>query len=394
MPAPLVLPSVSINTTGAAPIVSKEDYLTGVMTITDGRTAAVLSTGALEIRGRGNSTWAFPKKPYRIKYTNSTPQLGMPSSKHWVLLANYADKTLLRNDVVFELGRQLGHTGWVPRSQTVDVTINGSYEGVYQLVEQIRVDKNRVNITEMKVGDTTGSAVTGGYLIEVDERLGEDFCFIATRTGRPFCLNTPETLLEAGWSAQRQYIQEYINNTEAALYGAQFDDPTVGYAAWLDVDSAVDFYLLQELVRNADAMRYSTFLNKPRNGKLAFGPLWDFDLVIGNAGFDGVWNPEGWSVRNQPWFARLYEDPAFRQKVKQRWDSFKADGKLAALYAYIDSRAFDLKLAQEKNFQRWPIFNIDVFNNPALPGSYDGEIGYMKGWLAQRVAWFDANLTD
>lgn len=192
------LPSMVVSTTNLVPITSKEVYLTGTYRITD-TDGKLASEGALEIRGRGNTTWTMPKKPYRLKLGTSSSLLGMPASKHWVLLANYSDKTLARNDVTFEFSRLVG-LEWTPRSQYVDLTVNGEYQGIYQLVEHVRIAPERVNIPELKVSDTTASAVSGGYLMEVDERRGEDFCFNSTRTTMIFCLSNPETLNDPAWA--------------------------------------------------------------------------------------------------------------------------------------------------------------------------------------------------
>ena len=241
------MPVLSINTTDAADITSKDVYVTGRYALAETGAAAV--EGALEVRGRGNSTWSMDKKPYRLKLTTSRSLLGMPASRHWVLLANHSDKTLMRNDITFMFSRSLGME-YTPRSQYVDLMVNGVYSGVYQLVEHIRIDKNRVNIPELKVGDTTADKISGGYLLEIDSRRGEDFCIDSRipmelpAVPMVFCLASPETLLQREWQQQRDYIENYIHATEAAIFFSNFSDPLVGYAAYLDVDSAINYYLI------------------------------------------------------------------------------------------------------------------------------------------------------
>jgi len=399
-PAPVasapVVPAVpqaqlSINTTNAVAIDSKETYRPGTMAVTSAA-GAVVFDNTLEIRGRGNSTWGMPKKPYRVKLTNSSALLDMPANKHWVLLANYSDKTLMRNDVTFALSRAMGME-YTPRSQFVELTVNGSYDGVYQLTEHVRIAPDRVNIPEMKVTDTSASAISGGYLMEIDSRRGEDFCFDAARSGMVFCLSSPEKLLDPAWAAQRTYITTYVQQMEDAIFGAQFTDPATGYAAYLDVDSAINYYLINEVFKNVDGnLRLSTFLFKKRDGKLTFGPVWDFDLAIGNVNYDGADQTAGWHIRPTPWFTRLFQDPAFVQKVRTRWAQLKSEGKLDAVFTHIDMQAQYLQAAQARNFSRWNILNIYVWPNRVVTGSYAGEVTAMKDWLRARIAWMDTQL--
>jgi hypothetical protein len=396
------LPLLRINTTSGAAITSRDVYVTGEFELLDAL-AVSQASGALEIRGRGNSTWNYPKKPYRMKLGSSTALLGMPANKHWVLLANYLDKTLVRNDVAFEFSRRVG-MAWTPRSVQVVVELNGEYLGIYMLAEHVRIGGERVNIPELKKTDTAADLITGGYLIEVDYRQGEDYCRHTLR-GVWLCFGNPETLLEPDWAQHKAYIDGYIDAVESALYGPQFADPVMGYAAYLDVDSAVNFYLVQELLKNPDSNFFaSVFLYKPRGGKLTFGPVWDFDLAINNAqwNFSGGWDPTGWHTRNQDnrvadtntnWYVRLFEDPAFVQKVRARWAQLRASGAIDGLLPYIDRRAAWLSQVQAQNFQRWTILNT-VLPPQLSPvtGPYSVHVDSMRSWLQQRITWMDAQL--
>ena len=385
------LPLMSVRTSDGADIVSKEVYVPGTFTLTD-TSGTKLQEGTLDVRGRGYSTWGMPKKPYRLKLAVSASLLSMPSSKHWILLANYSDKTLMRNDVTFELSRMLGME-YTPRSQFVDLDVNGSYQGVYQLTEQIRIAPDRVNIPELKVTDTSATAITGGYLMEVDERRGEAFCFNSTATPMIFCLSNPETLNDPAWARQRTYITDYIRQVDASIFGPQFADPLQGYAAYIDVESAIAYYLLNELVKNVDGnLRLSTFLYKKRSGKLTFGPLWDFDLALGNVNYFGADLTDGWYIRTAPWFTRLFQDPAFANRVKARWNLMKSDGTLTRLEEAINLRRAYLSKVQVRNFQRWPILSTYVWPNRVVTGSYEGEVMAMSGWLFARRQWMDAQL--
>lgn len=319
--------------------------------------------------------------------------LGMPANKHWVLLANYSDKTLVRNDLVFQLSQWLGME-YTPRSTFVDVEMNTVYQGIYQLTEHIRISPDRVNIPELKVGDTDPDRITGGYLIEVDNTRDEVFCFDSTISGgMTFCLKNPETLLDPGWETQRAYIEGYLAQAEAALFSDQFTDPALGYAAYIDMDSAVDWYLVNEIVKNPDAdMGRSVFLFKKRNGKLTFGPVWDFDIALGNSDFNNCDKADGWYVRNTSWYTRMFEDPVFAGKVKAKWAQLKAKGQLDGLSEYIDQRTLYLSKVQVKNFQTWDILSTGVWPSYFVHGSYPGEVAAMRDWLRARIAWMDSEV--
>lgn len=385
------LPVLAIGTAGGVTVTSKDTYIGGTYRLTDadGRS---LNDGTLEIRGRGNTTWGMPKKPYRLRLTGSTGLLGMPASRHWILLANFSDKTLMRNDVTFELSRQLG-MAYTVRSQFVELQMNGVYEGIYQLTEHIRIAPDRVNIPEVKVGDTAGSAVTGGYLIEIDERSGEDFCVRSAATPMVWCFGNPETLRDPAWSAQRQYVEGMIRQADQAVMGPQFASPTAGYASVIDVESAINYYLLNELFKNVDGnLRLSTYLYKKRDGKIFFGPFWDFDLAIGNVNYDNADKIEGWHTRQAPWFGRMFQDPAFDAKVKARWAQLRRDKVIDNLFSYVLARQRYLSKVQVKNFERWPILGTWVWPNRVVTGSYVGEVTALQDWLFQRMRWMDSQL--
>ncbi len=391
-PGTSALPQLRITTANGAAIVSKDIYLTGNATLADSN-GGFLANVAIEIKGRGNSTWVlFPKKPYRLRLAISQSLLGMPANRHWVLLANYSDKTLLRNDLSFEMSRMAG-MAYTPRAQFVELYLNGRYEGNYQLAEHIRIGTDRVNITSMRASDTSATAITGGYLLEVDERRGEAFCFNSLMTRMVFCARNPETLLESGWEKQRAYIQRYIAKTDSAIFGANFRDSATGYAAYIDVESAINYNIVQEVVKNVDgALRFSGFMHKPRGGKLVFGPVWDFDLALGNVNYDGADRTNGWHSRQAQWYTRLFQDPAFTARFASRWRELRASGAIDSLQKLVVSRASHLSVVQKKNFERWPILSTYVWPNQFVMGSYDQEVFVMRLWLEERIRWMDTEI--
>ena len=379
------LPVLKITTDNGAPIVSREVYLNGQMTLESNVSGAAAVIGGLQIRGRGNSTWDLsPKKPYRLKLTDKQSLLGMPSSRDWVLLANYADKTLMRNSLAMQLGTAMG-MAWTPRSAFVEVWLNDKYVGVYLLMENIKIAKDRVNIDELADDDVTPDVISGGYLLEVDFRQDGHTMFSAVDQ-LPIVFQDPEEPAPE----QEAYIQGYIGEFESVLHSNAFADPATGYAAYLDRDSFVRWFIVNEIFRNVDANMWSScWMYKPRGGKLYMGPLWDFDISAGNINYNDAFKTAGWWIRDAPWISRLFEDPAFAARARTIWNEIKAD-QLPAMFASIDDNAALLQQAQLNNFERWPTLEIYVWPNYGIPGSYAGEVDYLKTWLTARVAWMDA----
>jgi hypothetical protein len=393
VPATIDLPVVYLSTDGQAPIVSETDYVSGSFGVTPIPSSSdVAYSGTMEIRGHGNSTWLLPKKPYKVKLDAKASLLGMASAKDWILLANYDDKSLLRDQVAFEVGRRLG-MAWTPNSRFVELFLNGQYEGNYQLTEEIKIDKNRVNIPEMDPTDISGSSLTGGYLLEVDDRDDPDDILFSTSRGTIFDLHDPDPAAPQ----QLTYIQNYLQQTEDVLYSSNFTDPSTGYLQYLDPASYINWYLVNELFKNNDAVFWSScWLYKDRSNKLFMGPVWDFDIGAGNVNYNGNNNPTGWWLRSNPlpytqWTERLFDDPAFAAAVAARWKQVKAT-QFDTLSAYIDQNAAALNQSEKNNFQRWPILSTYVYPNAEVAGSYQGEVNYLKSWLTQRIAWMDSQL--
>ncbi|MES1195785.1 MAG: CotH kinase family protein [Steroidobacter sp.] len=386
VPATMDLPIVRINTENAAPIVSKVDYLNATIVIDpNGSISSYALSSTLKIRGRGNSSWdLMPKKPYKLKFDNKTSMLGMPADKEWALLANYSDKTLLRNTVAFELSRRLGMV-YTPRSSFVEVFLNNHYIGTYLLCETIKIAKNRVNITALSDTDITDDVVSGGYLLEANFRLDEDTNWI-TNQNVPVSMHDPDPIAPQ----QLSYIQQYLQTTENSVYsGASEDDPD-GYGQFIDVDSFINWFIVNELFKNNDANFWaSVWMYKDRDKPLFIGPVWDFDIGAGNINYNGSDNPSGWRIHDGPWYGKLFADPVFAGKVKARWNAVKA-AQIDTLGNYIDQNVTALTQSQQNNFQRWIILNSYVWPNSEIAGSYQGEVTFLKQWLQRRTAWMDA----
>ncbi len=375
------------NITTESPVVSKDDYVNGSLVIdANQQFEEVTAPYSLRIKGRGNSTWGMPKKPYKIKLDSKAKILGLPTAKEWVLLANYSDKTLMRTSTVFNLGRKIG-ADFTPPSIPVEVIINGEHLGSYLLTEQMEVGTDRIDITELDEEDITANKITGGYLLELDQRLDEDFWF-RTQKNLPFTIKSPEDIT----SAQLTYIKNYIQDTETAIFSSNFTDPENGYAKYINVNSFISWFLVEELVKNQDSKGYSSmYYYKDRDGKLGMGPLWDFDLSMGNVDYSNAKGASGWWVKDGVWFNRLFQDPAFEAKVRARWDEIKKK-EIPEMLEEIDQQALYLNLSQQKNFIKWDILGKYVWPNAVILPTYDAEVKQIKTWLNIRIEWLDQNL--
>ncbi len=372
-----VLPIVRIDTVGSAPILDRENYVPATMVLDPNGSGVAPYSGTLGIRGRGNSTWQYDKKPFRLKLDAKSPLMGMSSNRDWALLANALDRSQLRT---FTAGRLSEATdlAWTPGYRYVEVVLNGQYQGVYVLAEHVKIGGDRIDIDEMDEGDVAGDALTGGYLLEIDTRLesnGEPG--FRTRRGMPIVIKDPEP----AEAAQLDYVKGYVQAFEDALYAPDFADPATGYRQYLDVDSLVDWYLVQELTRNHDAMWSSSFIHKPRGGLLTFGPIWDFDLSMGTSAGLHPMGPEGWHVRRAEvgWIPRLFQDPAFAQRVVERWDQLVDDA--TALADHLEEVGAGLAPAIDHDELRWR-YALAPNDQP----------GWVADWLRARIAWIDAEL--
>lgn len=375
----LHLPVVSIST-GGVPILDKVNYVTGMMKLDPNGHDVDAYSGSLEIRGRGNSTWSMPKKPYRLKLTTKSELLDMPSNRHWVLLANALDRSQLRNDTAFGLS-ELTDLDWTPRFQHVEVVLNGEYLGVYQLGEHIRPDSTRVDISVPGANDNEGPKLTGGYLFEIDQRLeaNKEIGF-RTEENVPIVIKEPE----APTPAQFDYAKSVIDEFEAALFGPDFADPVTGFRSLIDTETLIDSYLVAELTRQQDAFWSSTFLVKPRTEKLRMGPLWDFDLSMGvNPGQFSIASPAtGWYTRHQTkglWISQMFKDPVFAQEVSDRWDELK--GSFAAWIETLDETQAAMLPAIKTDGYRW---GYSLANNDTS--------AFLQNWLRTRYTWIDNNI--
>ncbi|GAG11981.1 unnamed protein product, partial [marine sediment metagenome] len=268
----------------------------------------------------------------------------------------------------------------------------GDYLGVYVFMEKIKRDDDRVDIESLSPTDNSEPEITGGYIWKIDPPDPGDVGFTTSR-GHPTHVEPTATTVncyvypkEVNLTPQQEsWILNHFEEFEDALYGPNFADPFLGYAAYFDVDSFIDHYWLNELTKNPDAFRLSAYMFKKRGEKIQAGPIWDFDRTMGCADDDRAENPEGWyTFTNYDWWGRLAEDLEFEQKRIDRWHRLREDVfSVAGMHAVVDSMAAELTEAQARNFEKWP-------DTAPQFGGYQGEIDHLKQWLADRVAWIDS----
>ncbi len=410
------LPIIIINTDNIT--VPNDPKINGTITVIDGDsgfnrlTDSAIFESNLAIETRGSSSQNFPKKSFGFETQDEFGEdleialMGLPKEEDWILYAPYTDKSMMRDALTYQLGRDLGK--YAPRTVFVELFLNGDYHGIYALEEKIKRDKNRVNITKLDPEDISGDDLTGGYLLKVDRDDGEGTYFVSNYEGT---YDAEEIRIvyehpDGGDLVPEQvdYIKNYFNKFEDALYGKSFADPVHGYRGYIDVNSFVDFFLINELGHNVDGYRLSSFLYKDRNSKdslFHMGPLWDFNLAYGNVNYCECERVDGWAYLhsggcgNTPlWWNRLLEDPAFLNDVKCRWDELR-QGALSrdSIFSYLDAQVAELGQADDRNYERWPIIGVYVWPNNFIGNSYAQEIEYLQDWLTGRLNWLDDNIS-
>ena len=434
-PSAINLPILTINTSGT-PIVSKTIDVSGTVIITSPDSQTTYLDDAATLHVHGHSTASMPKLAYEMKladsidllatmglkcpYVTSSGKATCDKSKTYVLLANYDDKTLLRDwaasalanaipyggDYLDETPVPSGNTGsiptpsgtstlmpWAPHSLFVELYLNGVYEGNYQLIEKVNVDSHRLNITELSETDTSANQVTGGYQMEIDQYQDEAYVF-HTPSGIPIGLVDPDFSPDPEVPEQTAYISSYVDSAETALFSSNSTDPTLGWRAYFDEASAVNFYIVNEVMGNADggAFYSSVYLYKERNNPFLYmGPIWDFDVSSGNVNYQSVVNPTVlWMRYEAPWYAQWFNDPGFKADVVKQWNALKKNGVFTSWLASIQSESGTLEQSQANNFARWPMLGLQVWPNPQAAGSYNGEVTYLLDWLNLRIAYMDS----
>ncbi len=362
------LPVVFIETPGGRQIPSKwEDWLSGSKATVFNPDWTVDYEGGMGIRGRGNSTWGYPKKPYALKLDTKAEILGMPKHKRWVLLANWMDRTHMRNSVSFELASRSG-LAYTPRGQFVELFVNGKHYGNYFLCEHIKVDENRVNIDDLDEDD-----VDGGDIMELDAYYDEAFKFRSPVRDLPYMFKDPDEVNDA----QFEFIRNYVTELEDALY----DDQRFAageYMDYIDVESFADWWIVMELTGIWEPNHpKSTYMHKDKGGKLVMGPVWDFDWE--------TYTPKTWfSINESLYYKRLFQDPRFVAVVKERWEMYRDDYE--TLPEYIRGEAAGIRNSDRMDSPRWP---ITQWVNGDENMSFDDAVNRMVKVYEDRFDWMD-----
>ena len=364
--------------------------------------------GSITIERRGNSSQWQGKTPYRFETVDDEGEnsnvelLGMPAENDWVLYAPWQDKTMIRNVLTYQLSNEMGR--YASRSRHVELYLNDEYRGIYVLMEKIKRDGNRVDISKLNPDEITGDDVTGGYILKFDwfytgDNIGG---FESEFDGMIYNYHYPKPSDIV--PEQEAYIEEYINEFETIMMGTDYTNDSTGYPSMMNVESFVDFILLQELAKNVDAYRLSTYIYKDKesvDNRLTAGPVWDFNHGFGNCDYGETWEVDNWLLEYNPeggdqmafWWELLWEDLAFQHKAAVRYTELRQTiFSEEHIYSIIDSIADYLGPAVDRNFARWPLLGNYIWPNYYVFDTYEEEIDYLKSWTAQRLAWMDSDI--
>jgi len=359
-------------------------------------------SGKITIEIRGSTSQSFPKKSYGFETQDVTGNdinvvlLNLPKENDWILYAPYSDKSLIRNILSYKLSSELDH--YAPRTKLCELILNGEYRGVYVLVEKIKRDKNRVDISKLNPDEISGDDLSGGYIIKIDKKAGNSGPSWSTEIGDiDFQYEYPK--YDEIAPEQKAYIKSYIDDFEQALVSDHFMDLDIGYRKYIDENSFIDFFIVNEIAKNVDGYMLSTFFFKDKDsygGKLSMGPVWDFNLAFGNADYREGYMTDGFqlNINSCPWWwDRLMQDNTFTDNIRKRWRSIRENQyKNETIIAMIDSLSLMLDEAQQRNFNKWGILGYDIWPNFYVGESYDDEIDFLKNWTINRLQWLDASL--
>jgi spore coat protein CotH len=399
------LPIIKIDTNGQT--IPDDPKISATMQIIAGEgTNAVGGTpnaydGFIGIERRGTSSQLFAKKQYSLETWDETGEeidvelLGLPEESDWILSAPFTDKSLIRNNLVYETARDLGY--YASRQVFVEVFLNDKYQGVYVLLERVKRDGDRVDISRVS------EDITGGYLLELEcSEPDEGAVYFTTPVMAQggyegeFCYFVIEYPNDEDLTPERKdYITNYVNELERRLFSDTGFDPETGYRSLLDVGSFIDHILLNEVFKNPDFFFRSTFMHKDKGEPLALGPVWDFDIALGNNDFEPAGSPEGFFMDEwqKYWPVRLFADPTFKAAYVARYRELRQTVLTTSeLHAKIDEMVATLGPSSSRNFKRWPILGTYIWPNRYVGNSYESEVAYLKSWLESRLNWLDNNI--
>ena len=390
------------------------------------RLDSTLYEGIIGIEIRGESSQFFDKKSYGFETWDSqyndldVALIGFPEEEDWILYGPFSDKSLIRNKLIYELSNRMGR--YTTKTEFVELTINYEYKGLYIFMEKLKRDKNRIDISKLENADIDEELISGGYIIKIDKSDMEDgsytdynsfqsqFDVFGNENG-DIRINFNYEYPKPGeiHANQKNYIKNYFYEFESSLASNNFKDPVNGFRKYIDEDSFIDFFILNELSNNVDGYRLSTYLQKDRNEKLVIGPIWDFNLSFGNADYCGGERYDVWCFKfnerclgdywNVPfWWNRLLEDEKFVDKLKNRWNQLRSntlsDNNILTLieeqYSFLNNETDIIN----RNFNKWKIFGIYIWPNSFIGNNYYEEIDFLKNWIKERTKWLDESINN
>ena len=364
--------------------------------------------GHITIEKRGNSSQWNDKAPYRFETVdedgenNNVSLLGMPEENDWVLYAPWQDKSMVRNILTYKLSNDIGR--YAPRTKLVELYLNDGYEGVYVLMEKIKRDGDRVDISKLNPDEISGDDVTGGYILKFDWFFTGDNIggFQSNVDGMTYNYHYPQPSDIV--PEQEEYIIDYIDNFENIMSSDNYTDLDTGYPSIMNVESFVDFILLQELAKNVDAYRLSTYIYKNKesvDNRLTAGPVWDFNHGYGNCDYGETWEIDNWLLEYNPeggdqmsfWWERLWQDENFQYKAAERYTELRSTiFSEEHINSIIDSSVNELGDAVDRNFSKWPILGTYVWPNYYVFETHEQEVDYLKSWISDRLEWMDSEI--
>jgi len=346
--------------------------------------------GRIRIEWRGESSKDFPKRSFNLETEDSTganlnvPLLGMPAENDWILCGPFADKSQIRNELENQIGRKLGH--YEPRTRYCELLLNDEFLGLYELTEKIKRDSNRVNIAKLDSTDTSGINITGGYIVKYDKPTG--------------ALEWVYPKSDDITQVQEYYLSNFLAEFYAVLDAPGFRDPLLGYKKYIDPQSLIDYIIANEVSKNCDAYLYSTYLYKDkdsRDGRLKYGPLWDYDIAFGTAVYQDGFRTDGWQfdINEGLMIHKIVNDSAFSIQLAQKWVQLrKGFLSTSSIMNMIDSLTNYIHDARVRNYLVWPVIDKHLFGDIYVTSSYSEEISRMKDWLNTRLLWIDGNISS
>ena len=410
------LPFISINTGGN--LIVDDPKVSANLNIKQGD--SLIEAHQIGIEIRGSSSQMFDKKSYGFETWDENdddldaPLGGFPEEEDWILYGPYSDKSLIRNVLIYGLSNDIGQ--YATRTNLYELEINESFLGTYVLMEKIKRDKNRVDVSKNKEED-----VSGGYILKIDKPTGDgqwyddSFSFsskfmpngnIGQNKNTFFLYEYPNA--DDINDDQKNYIQNFIHDFENALASENFSSEQSGYQNYIDLDSFIDFFILNEVSKNPDGFRLSTFMHKDKGEKLKMGPIWDFNLAFGNVNYCNGASTEGWTHRFNEvcpndtwlvpfWWKRFMEDPVFVSTLKERWNNLRTNlfstSEVLQRITLIEEQLKSSN-AIKNNFSKWSILGEYVWPNDYIGNSYDDEINYLKDWTVKRLEWMDIEINN